>query len=564
MTKAAAAAVLVLVPLAAGCGDSGESQPAPSSSVSSWNGDPTVRTLYGSAGGLQDAAETWVWRAIPYARPPVGPLRWRAPLEPDSWQGVRESTKYCSLCTQYFPVGDLVVGSEDCLYLNVWRPRSAEKGLPVYFWIHGGGNTIGGGAIGEDYSGANLASRSNLVVVTVNYRLGPLGWLTHPALRSGVPGSEQDDSGNYGTLDLIQALKWVRRNIEAFGGDPDRVLIAGESAGGVNVLSLLISPPARGLFQRAMAESGGPLTSSIEQGEQGAVSLLLELLVQDGAAADPDEAQAVLDGMSHQEIADYLRSKSGEELLAGFVPSFGGMIEVPNVFEDGTVIPAGAYAALDSGEYPNKVPIILGSNKEELKLFLFLDPAFEGRDDLYQVVTAYGSDEWKAQGVDEVARRLAARADQPSAYAYQFLWGAGGESGQSMIPEPWGFKLGSCHTLEIPFFFGNETVNMIMQLLVFNEQNRPGREILSAAMMQYAASFARSGDPNEPGAALPVWEPWSNDPGGPKSILFDVDRDQALNVRMSTEETTREGIRAKLAAEVPEPLYSEAIEYLGW
>jgi para-nitrobenzyl esterase len=547
--------------LIVGCGDD---EKVAAADVSTWTGDPVVRTLSGKVRGAEGKAETWVWKAIPFAKPPAGPLRWKAPRDPEPWEGVRETTAFCQPCPQYLPIGTLTSGSEDCLYLNVWRPRTSESNLPVYFWIHGGGNTMGTAST-PDYAGDNLASRSNVVFVSVNYRVGPFGWFTYPALREGTPGSEEDDSGNYGTLDLIQALKWVRKNIKAFGGDPETVMIAGESAGGFNVLSLLISPLAEGLFHRAMSESGGPMASTVEEGEESARNAILRLLVNDGTAADTTRAEAHLDGMSKSEIEAYLRSKTVRQLLMAYEPGAFGMIDLPNVFEDGTVLPDTGYATLESGSYPSKVPIILGSNKDELKLFLFAEPSFSGNDALYQVVTSYGSDNFKTMGVDQVARKLRSHADQPGVYAYQFLWGAIRDTGKSALPGPWGFKLGSCHTLEIPFFFGNHTWNVLMHLLVFKPANRPGREALTAAMMQYAAHFLRTGDPNAPGSGLPEWRPWSNEPDGPKCILFDVDEDQALDVRMSTDEFTEAGLAEKMAAEVPEPLYSQALEYLsGW
>ncbi len=553
--------VVLFFLLLAGCSDDGDAGGPPELA---WTGDPVAETLYGKVMAEEDDAGTWLWKAIPYAKPPVGSLRWKAPRKPDPWEGIRQEKDFCDTCPQYFFLGDKVVGKEDCLYLNIWRPRTEETDLPVYFWIHGGGNSIGSAVVGDDYDGANLASRSDLVVVTVNYRLGPLGWLTHRALREGVPGSELDDSGNYGTLDLVRALEWVRNNIRAFGGDPDRVLIAGESAGAVNVLSLLLSPAAHGLFQRALVESGGPMWSSVEEGEEGARELLLNLLVKDGTARDRSAAEEVLAGMSNQEIEAYLRSKTPAQLLHGYEPWFGGMITFPNVFVDGTVIPAEGYEAFESGTYPNKVPVMIGTNKEEMKLFLFPDPYFLGKDDLYKVVASYGSDAWKIFGVDQVARALRTHPDQPGVYAYQFLWGAGGDTGESLLPDPWGFKLGSCHGMEIPFFFGNDSIFVFLQALVFTEANRPGREVLTEAMMHYAASFARTGDPNGAGSGLPEWRPWSNEAGGPKCILLDVDRrDQTLDVRMSSVELTAEELQERMIAEVPEPLYSEALEYLS-
>jgi len=520
-----------------------------------------VETAHGPVRGVAAQAETWSWKGIPFAKPPVGSLRWKAPQDPDPWEEVREAATFGNSCTQYSALSGDIQGSENCLYLNVWRPRTEDKDLPVYFWIHGGGNSVGTAAY-PDYDGANLAHRSNVVVVTTQYRLGPMGWFTHPALRTGIAGDEEDDSGNYGTLDLIKALNWVRDNIEAFGGDPNLVTITGESAGGFNVLSLLVSPPAAGLFHRAMCQSGGTRSSSVADGEAHVRDIITRLLVKDGTVADETEADIYLAGMTNVEVEAYLRSKSARQIMSCHETRFGGMLTMPYLFLDGTVMPADGFESFETGTYPNKVPTILGSNKEETKLFIFMDPALLGKFELFQVAASYGSDAWKATGVDEVARRL--RNHQASVYAYHFLWGAGGDTGESVIPNPWGFLLGSFHTLEIPFFFGNDAVDVALQFLVFNEQNRPGREALTSAMMAYLAEFVRTGDPNQAGSGLPVWSPWSNEPGGPKSILFDVDDTQAIDIAMSTVELTEAGVKASMAAEVPEPLYTEARDYLGW
>jgi len=265
------------------------------------SGSTFVDTSYGTVKGFADDANTWAWKGIPFARPPVGDLRWMAPEDPESWEGVRQADEFCDWCPQYFvedagppPSIPIITGSEDCLYVNIWRPQSEEKNLPVYFWIHGGGNSIGTAAM-TIYDGSKMASNSNLIVVTTNYRLGPLGWFTHPALRNG---DEMNDSGNYGTLDIIMALKWVRENIEAFGGDPDNVTIAGESAGAQNVHSLLLSPLATGLFHKAIAQSGGPWTDSVEDGDASADEVIDELMAIDGISRD---------GMNDNQIVDYLK-----------------------------------------------------------------------------------------------------------------------------------------------------------------------------------------------------------------------------------------------------------------
>ena len=239
------------------------------------------------------------------------------------------------------------------------------------------------------------------------------------------------------------------------------------------------------------------------------------------------------------------------------------MIMFPYVFQDGTVIAATGLEASPTGSYLNKVPIILGSNKEETKLFFFMDPSFQGKDELYQVAAAYSSDLWKANGVDDVARKLRSYPDQPDVYVYQFLWGAGGDTGESPIPDPWDLKIGAAHSLDVPFFLGSDSFNVYMTSWVFTEENRPGREALSDAMMAYVAQFARTGDPNEPGSDLLTWGPWSNDEGESKCILFDAGYD-ATDIEMSTVELTQSGVLEAMQSEVPAPLYSEALEYVSF
>ncbi len=225
---------------------------AASSGAETWTDKPVVKTNYGLIKGFADKGLTWCWKGVPYAAPPVGPLRWKAPVDPAAWDGIRDAKKFGSSASQLLPVVG-AKGSEDCLYLNIWRPRGEARGLPVYLFIHGGGNSIGTGS-SRDYYGNAVAGKSNMVFVSVNFRLGVMGWFRHPAVTGS--GSAEDQSGNFGTLDLIKALEWVHENIEAFGGDPGNVTIAGESGGAMDVLSLLTSPLADGLFHRAVVESG--------------------------------------------------------------------------------------------------------------------------------------------------------------------------------------------------------------------------------------------------------------------------------------------------------------------
>lgn len=546
-----AAAVLFL----ATCTTTGREPPA-GEPYPGWNGEPLVGTGYGYVLGYPDSAGTLSWKGIPYAAPPTGDLRWRAPREPEPWSGVLKANRFASPCTQRSPLGGKgVSGCEDCLYLNIWRPDTEEKNLPVYVWIHGGGNSIGSADMVPDYYGYNLASRGKLVFVSINYRLGPFGWFSHPSLRTGRPGDEKDDSGNYGTLDIIRALEWIQNNIAAFGGDPGRVTIAGESAGGFNVTSMLISPPAEGLFHRAVSQSGGLRTSTVEEGDtsaEGAIKRLLE--------ADKEAAALVGRSMRDEEIAAYLRSKSAEDILAVYDGGFGGMLGIPNIFTDGAVIPETGYEGFRDGSHPSRVPLILGSNADELRLFLTFSPDYRGKDDLFDLVSKLGSDNWKAESVDAPARRLTALPDQPPVYVYHFRWGSVREDGSSVMPGNWGFELGATHTLEIPFFFGHSTFNgKLLGSLVNSHRNKPGREDLSRAMMDYLISFVHTGNPGDGGRPedLPLWQAWSNEPGGPKSMVFNAGYEEA-EVFMMREEYTTGDILETYRKKAEEGLFEEA------
>jgi para-nitrobenzyl esterase len=504
-----------------------------------------VATKAGKVEGFVGPDGTLVWKGIPFARPPVGKLRWKEPRRPRRWKGIRETATYADMCPQYLE--GTIVGSEDCLYLNVWRPDTSETDLPIYFWIHGGGNSTGSTV--DWYDGAKLAREGNLVVVTIQYRLGPLGWFTHPALRKGKRGTAPrkgkwgaafSDSGNYGTLDIIMALKWVRKNIEGFGGDPDNVTIAGESAGGFNVNSLVISPAAAGLFHKAISQSAGTpgRLSSLATGDAHANDVIEKLLINDGIAT-PEDAQAYREGMKGRKIARYLRSKTGEELLAVHEPFSGDMITIPNCFTDGVVIHEDGFdALLDPGEY-NQVPMIAGTNQEEYKLFLMpyydLWPACE-----YQAEADFNSVQWRIEAVDTLATILASQPSQPGVYAYQYLYGMYRHAGPDCEPDPaaynaWldlrpmgpnlGLMLGASHGLEINFFFGNYWFGEAGPFL-FRADNRPGYEALTEAMMAYVAEFAYTGSPGDAGGVM--WNPWTNTPGEMKRILFDANATEAL------------------------------------
>jgi len=512
-----------------------------------------VKTEYGRVKGFVDKhTKTFTWLGIPYAKPPIGNLRWKPPEEPDPWSGILKTTEFDNACAQVGglygppPSGEsfglsiietfgLSSGCEDCLTLNIWRPVAWKKKerLPVIVFIHGGSNKQSYAA-DPMWHGANLARKSNAVVVTVNYRLSVFGWFAHPALRTG---DVLNDSANFGTLDLIQALRFIDRNIANFGGNPENVTVMGQSAGAANVYSLMVSPLTEGLIDKAALLSGPGLDgTALSLGEGYANSVLRQLLIDDGTAGDTTSANAWIASHTNQEIADYLRGKTTAEVLMALV--HGGLTSPPNIFADGAVVPLSSSAAIASGNFRN-VPVMIGATLEEGKLFFpnlyrisdaerfslmynfdadhpsgpkpsyFLNvsvPVFENTARNAPVL----STQWFTNLIDATAIRL--KLQQPKVYAYRFEW--------NTEPEPWKTVYGAVHVLDMPFIFGNFQRQLFS--CMFGKYNEGGRVALSDVMIASLGAFVRTGDPNNSELGI-TWEPWSNDVGGPKKLIFDAD-----------------------------------------
>ena len=519
-----------------------------------WKDDAIVQTKYGLVSGFSDKG-TWCWKGIPYAHPPIELYRWKAPLDPVPWIGILKTRKFGNSAAQVMPfLGSM--GSEDCLYLNIWRPKTPEKKLPVYFYIHGGGNSIGSAAeVG--YYGNAIVEKANLVYVSVNYRLGAMGWFFHPAVTSN--GSLEDKSGNFGTLDLIKALEWVRDNIEAFGGDPNNVTIAGESGGAFNVLSLLISPTAKGLFHHAIAESGLSLISSMKAAETQSIDLLIQLLIKDRKAKNQMEAKQILDNMLEEEVNEYLRSTSAYKILKNIPKMDFGMANWRNIFTDGTVIPKEGNNIFSTGNWANKVPLIIGCTKDELKLFgkFRKDPPKNTRT--YDLVWGYRSLLWRVNGLDSLVSKMISKTNVPI-YAYRFDWGSPDKDGISVLPKDMGRNLGAHHAAEIPFFLGMGSSSIFMLIgKTHTERNRLGREKLTALCMNYLANFARTGNPN--GESLPYWHPWDNTKGKNKILVLDADFDD-LKVSYLNDILTVDSVVDLINAELKEPELGTILSYL--
>lgn len=467
------------------------------------------------AGAVRGEAQAGlrIFRGLPYAVSPTGPLRWKPPVAPPAWQNVRDATRFGPACFQPKPRTASIYAdppaemSEDCLSLNIWTPADARN-APVMVWIHGGSLT--GGAGSETLYDGSAMARRGLVVVSINYRLGALGYLAHPGLSSE---SADDISGNYGLLDQIEALRWVKRNIAAFGGNPESVTIAGESAGALSVMYLMASPMARGLFHQAILESAymvsTPELREKHFGEEPAEALGVRL-----ATRLKVDSIAGLRGMDAATITE-------RAPLTGYLP-FGTI--------DGHVLPRQLVDTFDRGEQAH-VPVLVGFNSGEIRSLRFLAPPPPTTAEAY--VTAirdrYGSladaflrlypasdipGSILAEPRDALygwtAERIATKQAAIGEHAFLYLFDHG-------YPAAEAAGLHAFHASELPYIFGtaDRTPPAWPKLPETPEEKR-----FTEATAGYWTSFIRTGSPAA--AGQPAWPPFA--PGKAFMQLADVPR----------------------------------------
>jgi para-nitrobenzyl esterase len=459
-----------------------------------------ARTQAGLVQGVTKDGIT-VYKGIPFAAPPVGDLRWRAPGPPAAWTGVRSAEKFAPACIQ-MPIVNADLGmeavstNEDCLYLNVWTPaKSAQERLPVMVWIYGGGFTIGATSVSL-YDGSNLAKKG-VILVSVSYRLGAFGFMAHPELTREQGGH----SGNYGLMDQIAGLQWVKRNIAAFGGDPNRVTIFGESAGGISVSMLSASPLAKGLFRGAISESGGNFAPE-RQGHEGGENM-------DSLSTAEKNGAAFLAKLGAASIADG-RKRSAEDVLKSSPPGLGGSWPI----FDGYVLLGDQYKLYQAGRY-NDTPVLIGTNSDEGALFVPFAKADAYQKTIHsdygeyadKILAAYpgGTDAQALRSSRDMFRdatfawptlawaRLQSKTGKGKVFVYYF-------SHRPPYPNKPEFQdWGAAHAGEIAYVFGNFSPTM--------PAAEPDRAV-SDMVSSYWVNFAKSGDPN--GAGLPRWPAFTN------------------------------------------------------
>jgi para-nitrobenzyl esterase len=389
------------------------------------------------------------WKGIPFAQPPVGELRWRAPQPVKPWQGVRETTEYSHDCMQIpFPSDAAPLGTEpaeDCLYMNVWRPANGQKKLPVMVWIYGGG-FVNGGASPPTYSGADLA-KDGIVFVSFNYRLGRFGTFALPQLTAADP--DNGLLGNYFMLDQVAALEWVRRNIAAFGGDPANVTIIGESAGGMSVHNLVTSPLSQGLFQRAVVMSGGNGVSEDQKSLAEIEELGANLARKHGIDPAAPDALAKLRQLSAAQVTDGLNlmARGGDG-----PPSYSGP------FADGKVL-VDLDEAYATGRFA-RVPMMIGATSADMG----------------------GKSGFMIAGARDVASLLADKGLPVWHYRFSYV--------ADSIGQP-----GAQHAAEIPYFFDNVAIK-------YGDATTAKDVDVGEMVSQYLVNFVKTGDPNGPGLAF--------------------------------------------------------------
>ena len=485
------------------------------------------------------------WDDIPYAEPPIGDLRWKAPRKLKSSQYIKHKDE--NFCIQE-PSGlggsdglSFFSGSEDCLYLDVKRPKKIGNDLlPVMFWIHGGGNTSG---LKDLYDFSYMVKKHDVVVVTINYRLGPFGWFTHPSIQDLQ--QDIDKTSNFGTLDIIAALEWVKLNISLFGGDPNNITIFGESAGGHNVLSLLVTQQAKGLFHKAISQSGYTTSFSKKEAfkqinksstsEHSSWNIVNKII--------KDKSLDIIQEGNQAEIRKLLKNMPAKDFFKYYSerPSYENLVILT---EDGIVIPEiGLTEALSKKEHVNNVPTIAGSNKDEVKLwlasakyFVDLNYSFLGSifgvpkvvlndKDAFNVFNSYRSRAWKIRGVDDPLSSLYISGNT-NLYAYRYDW----DDHRRFIIADFRELIGAAHATEIPLLTGNSKLVGDYGFLIY--PNGPSKRFTSKNMMKFWTNFAKNGRPGISSSGV-EWTKYNGQKNLPSSYMI---LDNRKNLKMHKDE----------------------------
>ncbi|KXZ20858.1 para-nitrobenzyl esterase [Bacillus nakamurai] len=453
----------------------------------------TVQTRYGA---LKGTAEHGVhsWKGIPYAEPPVGKLRFKAPEPPASWEGIKSADSFGPICPQPTDLlfmsfsGDIPPQSEDCLYLNVFTPGSPGTNRPVMVWIHGGAFYLGAGSE-PMYGGSALAGQGDVIVVTLNYRLGPFGFLHMGAV-------DESYANNIGLLDQIAALQWVKDNISAFGGNPDNVTVFGESAGGMSIASLMAMPDAKGLFHKAILESGASQTMTADMAKDITTAFINE------AGTDQLQGLSVNDMLK---TADKVRSTKEQNIFQ--------LLFQPAI--DPATLPAEPAEAIADGAAEG-IPMIIGTNRDEAYLFFTPDTEIHSEKKQQDYLLHHLGENCTKQAADLYPHSLTGQINMMTDLIF---WrpAVAFAQGQSQYAPVWMYRFDwhgqtppfhkAVHALELPFVFGNfDSLKKTLQEPLGEDTKQLSKQIQSAWL-----AFAKTGNPNTPHFNWPEYQTSSRD-----------------------------------------------------
>lgn len=493
-----------------------------------------VKTSEGIVQGVYDEKYNVVkWFGIPYAQQADGEKRWALPQKAEKYTGVKDCSQYAPSNLQFN--GKEVIGQEGILTLDIYRPDTKEKNLPVLVFLHGGNNQTGNSRM---WIGDKFAKEANAVYVSVQYRLGLLGFNNLPALKTD---NKIQSSGNYGFIDQAYALDWIKKNIANFGGDAGNVTVSGFSAGGRDVMAMLISPLFKGKFDKAISFSGGLIVADYAESQKIIAQNLAPLVVSDGICLT-EEAAAKWLMQDDDNVRDYLMNISAGRLAPVMAGALIRMKSFPHLYGDGKVLPEEGFAA----DKFNSVPLLMLASADEFTSFLNRDPYFKNRldqvlkdkntTDEYILANKYGSKFYGFFNGQESAEDIYANYKAPM-YVCKFNFG----HNPAVVGEEYAVKTGAVHGIFLPFLT-DQPYPYTAGTDVFA---KPGPQELSDIFTASLAAFIRTGDPNN--ALLPEkWEAWT--PQNSAETVFDADDKQA-KVYQRSNDTSYEGILKELEAD---------------